>query len=170
MKGRISWRNTPIWNLTEICSGSRFIRWDRRTDGRMGGWTWRSYRRSSRLTWMCLECELNHSYWILRLLYFTKGCWVSGLCPVYGIQKRDTTFRKLNLFPFSCKGAWRHMLTRVGSNSWCQSPHRENRLGFWNDAFCTRHRRNSPYYAFVAVETRICFVQCNLHRSRSAKT
>lgn len=33
----------------------------------------------------------------------------------------DATFRKLNLFLFSCRGAWRHLLTWVGSNSCCQS-------------------------------------------------
>jgi len=47
----------------------------------------------------------------------------------------------------------------------------ENRSGFWNVAFCTRHSgQNNPYYAFMAGEIRIYVVRFNLHSSRSAES
>jgi hypothetical protein len=53
------------------------------------------------------------------MVYATRDYWVFGLCPSSGILK-NTTFRKLGLFPSSGEGLGD--LERPNPNQWKETP------------------------------------------------
>jgi hypothetical protein len=84
-------------------------------------------------------------YRVLTMVYNTQNYWVFGLCPSSGfeiIRRKNTTFRKLDLFPSLGEG--RHLLcwvpykelTSITGRSRClPSPEEGNRSSFRNIVF-----------------------------------